>query len=65
MLEPQQLADLWLLRFGTEWVLEETLEVTWLEILKELQKNNYVWTIQVLRSGPPTKAYQLLDIGEY
>lgn len=39
-LTPQQLADLWYLKFGTEWVARSEMNQDWRNISRELMKNN-------------------------
>jgi hypothetical protein len=37
---PQQLADLWYLKFGYGWVTRSALDKDWKNISRELMKNN-------------------------
>lgn len=39
-LTPQQLADMWCLKFGTAWVIRDSLDKDWKEIGNILMKNN-------------------------
>jgi len=39
-LAPQELANLWYLKFGNKWVSREDLDEDWRSISKELMRNN-------------------------
>lgn len=41
-LTPQQLADLWFLRFGDRWVEHPELDKDWVEFYKTLKRNGYM-----------------------
>ena len=40
VLPPHQLADLWYLKFGTEWVVRSALDKDWKDISSKLMQNN-------------------------
>ena len=40
VLPPHQLADLWYLQFGDNWVARSTLSKDWKEISEKLKQNN-------------------------
>lgn len=42
MIEPNQLAEAWYLKFGNEWVTRDELEEDWVPIAKQLMKNDYL-----------------------
>lgn len=64
MIEPNQLAEAWYLKFGNEWVTRAELEDDWVPIAKELMKNDYLqyelsyWS-ESLRKGKVTEAHSL------
>ena len=39
-ISPQELANLWYLKFGSKWVIRDELEDEWKAIGRELMKNN-------------------------
>lgn len=39
-LSPQELANLWYLKFGSKWVIKDQLQDEWKVIGRELMKNN-------------------------
>lgn len=39
-IQPQELANLWYLKFGNEWVSRAELDQDWKDISRELMKNN-------------------------
>lgn len=54
---PQQYADLWYLKFGTDWIVRGDLDFEWKNIARTLMKNNLadydiVHRVQVSSSSP-------------
>lgn len=42
MIEPNQLADVWYLRFGHQWIARSDLDEDWKKIAEVLMKNDYL-----------------------
>jgi len=61
-LPPQQLADMWYLKFGYEWVTRGTLDSDWRSIVSTLMKTNKVeYTVIPVESSTFEEIYKLKE----
>jgi hypothetical protein len=58
-LTPLVMADLWYLRFGATWVLNDDLEHEWQNIKNDLMKNNFLLYQLVAHKKVYVECYQL------
>jgi hypothetical protein len=58
-LTPLVMADLWYLRFGANWVLNDDLEHEWQNIKNDLMKNNFLLYQLVAHKKGYVECYQL------
>jgi hypothetical protein len=58
-LTPLHMADLWYLRFGDRWIINDELEEEWQSIKNEMMKNNLLLYQLVAHKRGYVECYQL------